>query len=138
MTSLDPTGFGTLRRVRREKRTIGVMIAMYCRRHHAGSSLCDDCRELHDYAMLRIDKCPYCFEKPTCANCPIHCYKKDMRARVKEVMRYAGPRMLLRHPYLAIMHQIDGRREVGMPAPRTRRPASSEAAATQPEQQRSA
>lgn len=123
MTSLDPTGFGTPRRVQRERRTIAVMIEMYCRRHHIGVPLCSECRELHDYAMMRIDKCPYCFEKPTCANCPIHCYKKDMRAQVKVVMRYAGPRMLLRHPILAILHQIDGRREVGMPVPRRARTA---------------
>jgi hypothetical protein len=29
------------------------------------------------------------------------------------MMRYAGPRMMLRHPYLAMMHVVDGRR----PAP---------------------
>lgn len=125
MSLLDPTGFGTPRRIRREQRTIGVMIAMYCRHHHEASGLCSQCQVLHDYAMLRIDNCPYCFEKPACANCLIHCYKKDMRAQVKEVMRYAGPRMMLRHPILAILHQIDGRRQVGLPAPRTVRPKQS-------------
>ena len=39
-------------------------------------------------------------------------YKPDKREAVREVMRYAGPRMLLKHPYLAIMHLlVDGRRE---------------------------
>jgi hypothetical protein len=32
---------------------------------------------------------------------------------VRDVMRYAGPRMLTRHPWLAIAHLIDGQR----PAP---------------------
>lgn len=32
---------------------------------------------------------------------------------MREVMRFAGPRMLARHPWLAIMHLIDDRR----PAP---------------------
>jgi hypothetical protein len=32
-----------------------------------------------------------------------------MRARIREVMRYAGPRMTLYHPVLAIRHLI-GRR----------------------------
>jgi hypothetical protein len=36
-----------------------------------------------------------------------------MRDRVKEVMRFSGPRMLLRHPILAIRHLLDGRRERG-------------------------
>jgi hypothetical protein len=31
-----------------------------------------------------------------------------MRERVREVMRYAGPRMLLHHPWLAICHLVDG------------------------------
>jgi hypothetical protein len=30
-------------------------------------------------------------------------------------MRYAGPRMMARHPYLALMHLIDGRRKVKHP-----------------------
>lgn len=75
--------------------------------------------------MQRIDKCPFCLNKPTCANCPVHCYKKDMREAVREAMRYAGPRMLLRHPILAILHQIDGRRVVELPA-RKSKPAPVE------------
>lgn len=112
------------RRIRREKRTISIMIGMYCRAHHdpAGGGLCAQCDALHAYAMQRIDKCPYCLAKPTCANCPIHCYKPDRREEVRRVMRYAGPRMLKRHPVLAILHTIDGFRTVETPTrpPRAR------------------
>jgi len=109
------------RRIRREKRTISIMIGMFCHDHHdaAGGGLCAQCDALHAYAMHRIDKCPYCLAKPTCANCPIHCYKPDRREEVRRVMRYAGPRMLKRHPVLAILHTIDGFRKVEAP---TRRP----------------
>jgi hypothetical protein len=31
-----------------------------------------------------------------------------MREKVKKVMRYAGPRMLLHHPVLAMHHAVDG------------------------------
>lgn len=114
------------RRILREKRTVSVMIEMYCHDHHGGraGALCESCQELHDYAMQRIDKCPFCLEKPTCANCPIHCYKKDMREAVKVTMRYSGPRMMLRHPVLAVMHKLDGRRQAELPPrkPRTERP----------------
>ncbi|MCP3904864.1 MAG: nitrous oxide-stimulated promoter family protein [Planctomycetes bacterium] len=109
------------RRIRREKKTVTVMIDMYCRDQHNGRvepGLCDECRELHDYAMQRIDKCPFCLAKPTCANCPVHCYKKDLRARVREAMAYAGPRMMRRHPILAMMHIMDGFRTVEAPARR--------------------
>ena len=72
--------------------------------------LCGECRELEQYAMKRLDCCPYGEEKPTCAKCPIHCYRPEMRQRVREVMRWAGPRMMWRHPVLAVRHLIDGRR----------------------------
>jgi hypothetical protein len=112
------------RRIRREKRTISIMIGMYCREHHrtAEPELCGECRVLHAYAMQRIDKCPFCLAKPTCANCPIHCYKPDIREDVRRVMRYAGPRMLKRHPVLAVLHILDGFRRVEAPTrpPRAR------------------
>jgi hypothetical protein len=107
------------RRLARERRTVSLMIAMYCHAHHAPvERLCTECAwcaglcaELEAYALARIDKCPFGAAKPTCANCPVHCYNPDMRARVRVVMRYAGPRMLLRHPVLALLHLLDGRRE---------------------------
>lgn len=100
----------SLRRLDREKRTIRVMIGMYCRAHHTPASpLCPECAELLDYAVARTDRCRFGADKPTCANCPVHCYKPAMRERVRTVMRYAGPRMLLRHPVLALLHLWDGR-----------------------------
>ena len=101
----------SLRRLDREKRTIRAMIGMYCRAHHAPADfLCPECAELLDYAVARTDRCRFGTDKPTCANCPVHCYKPAMRERVRTVMRYAGPRMLLRHPVLALLHLWDGRR----------------------------
>jgi len=97
----------------REKRTVAAMISMYCRgRHGSRKELCPTCADLLAYARRRVDGCPFGEEKPTCANCPIHCYRADMRQRIREVMRYSGPRMLLRHPVLAFLHLIDGRRHV--------------------------
>ena len=98
-------------RMRREARTIGAMIDIYCRdKHNTGSGLCPECNELVAYAGKRLEKCPWQEEKPTCTNCSIHCYDKTMRDRVRVVMRYAGPRMLLRHPVLALLHLLDGRK----------------------------
>jgi hypothetical protein len=95
-------------RLQRERHTIGVMIEIYCRgHHHSDAGLCTDCLALHDYAMARIDKCPYQADKPTCAKCPIHCYKPAMREQVRGVMRYAGPRMMIYHPVLTIQHYLD-------------------------------
>jgi hypothetical protein len=88
----------------KEAQTVRVMIGLYCRHHHGGTGLCDDCRNLADYAEARIRACPHGGAKPACSHCPIHCYKPEMRNKITEVMRFAGPRMTLRHPVLAIRH----------------------------------
>jgi len=89
--------------------TVRLMIGLYCRRRHGGKELCDNCRELAAYAEARIRGCHYGEKKPACSRCPIHCYKPEMRGRITEVMRFAGPRMTWRHPVLAILH-LTGRR----------------------------
>ena len=99
-------------RIAREKRTLSAMVRMYCRdRHGTGGDLCRDCREVLEYARCRLDKCPYQETKPTCAVCPIHCYEPGMKERVRAVMRHSGPRLMRRHPILALLHVLDGFRK---------------------------
>ncbi|MFA5183020.1 MAG: nitrous oxide-stimulated promoter family protein [Syntrophales bacterium] len=97
------------RRIDRETETIRKMIGIYCRDHHPNNDLCPDCRQLLEYAEKRTNSCPFGKDKPVCADCPVHCYKPEMRKRIREVMRYAGPRMICRHPLLAIRHLLDKR-----------------------------
>ena len=106
----------------RERRTMVKMVSIYCAAHHDGAedSLCEECSEFLDYANVRLEKCPYGEDKPTCSNCPIHCYKPARREQAQRIMRYAGPRMLLRHPFLAITHQVDGFRKALHPRKLTR------------------
>ncbi|MEE9914143.1 MAG: nitrous oxide-stimulated promoter family protein [Deltaproteobacteria bacterium] len=84
------------------------MIHLYCREFHKTSAneLCLSCRELLTYAKSRLEKCPYAEDKPTCASCPVHCYKPERRRQIQQVMRYAGPRMLRSHPLLALRHLL--------------------------------
>jgi hypothetical protein len=98
-------------RLERENRTVSLMIAFYCRHRHRNRSLCPGCRELLEYARVRLEKCPFQEGKTTCARCPVHCYRPEMRARIREVMRFSGPRMIYRHPVLAVRHLLDGRRK---------------------------
>jgi hypothetical protein len=93
-----------------ERDTLQAMINLYCRGQHNSQQLCEDCSELWDYAEERLDKCPFGIEKPTCQNCTVHCYKPEMRQRVKEVMRYAGPRMIWHHPVMAVRHLINNKK----------------------------
>lgn len=104
----------------RELKTINAMLRMYCRAHAhpraagQGAGLCASCSELQEYASRRLERCVFGDAKPTCTNCLVHCYSADMREQVRVVMRWAGPRMLFRHPILGILHIIDGKR----PSPR--------------------
>ncbi len=110
------------RRLSRERKTLEAMIRLRCRDVHRpeGGGLCGECRDLLRYAEGRLAKCPFGEEKPTCARCPVHCYRPEMRERIREVMRYAGPRMIREHPWLALMHMLDGFRKAP-DLPRTRR-----------------
>jgi len=99
-------------RLERERRTVAAMIGIYCRAKHAAQApLCPECVDLEAYTRLRLEKCPYGEAKPTCANCPIHCYQPHRREQVRRVMAFSGPRILWRHPVLAVRHMLDGRRE---------------------------
>jgi len=90
---------------------VQAMVCIACKgRHGTDGELCDACEELLDYALERLDKCPFQEAKPTCADCPIHCYRSPMREQIRSVMRYAGPRMVFRHPLLAFGHLLDGLR----------------------------
>jgi len=105
------------RRLNREYKTMVRMVSIFCADQHGGkrSTVCHDCREFLEYAAKRLEKCPYGEEKPSCANCPVHCYKSAQREHARRIMRYAGPRMSYRHPWLAVMHMLDSRRQVPPP-----------------------
>lgn len=95
----------------REKETVSLMIAIYCRKNHGGKELCPDCAALEAYARQRSDKCPFMETKTFCSNCKVHCYKKDMREKIREVMCFSGPRMIFYHPVMAIRHVIESKKE---------------------------
>lgn len=101
------TGSFANRRLSREWKTVSAMLRIYCRDHHHEAP-CEECKELSRYVHLRLERCRFGEEKPTCANCPVHCYRRDRREQIKAVMRYAGPKMLWEHPLLSLMHLLDG------------------------------
>ncbi len=55
------------------------------------------------YAMSKTERCPYNHEG-NCKDCSIHCYNADMRQSVRAMMRYAAPRMLIRHPVMTLRY----------------------------------
>ena len=95
-------------RIEREKRTVEIMVKMFCKHNHNNDrNICTDCKELINFANERIGKCIFQNDKPVCSECKIHCYRQEMREKIKGVMRYAGPRMIYSHPIVGIRHLID-------------------------------
>ncbi len=96
----------------REKAMVSQMIALYCKkRHHTKNGLCPECAALDAYARQRSDRCPFMETKTFCSNCKVHCYKPQMREKIRQVMRFSGPRMLFHHPIAAIRHVIETKKE---------------------------
>lgn len=92
-----------------EKQLVAQMITLYCNKKHGTpkGERCAECAELESYARTRADRCPFMESKTFCANCKVHCYKPDMREKIREVMRFAGPRMILTNPLIVVQHLID-------------------------------
>ncbi len=96
----------------REKEVVSLMIQLYCRKNHGcRNGLCPQCAELDAYARRRSDHCPFMETKTFCNNCKVHCYKPEMREKIRMVMRFSGPRMIFYHPILAIRHLIESKKE---------------------------
>lgn len=75
-----------------------------CQVGHGGPGLCGECRELLEYSLARLEHCKFGNTKTKCHKCPVHCYRPDMREKIRTVMRFSGPRMLLYHPLEALRY----------------------------------
>ena len=96
-------------RIEREKKTIALMIDIYCQKKHGNKKgeLCYECKELLEYAHKRLSFCKFGENKSTCSRCPIHCYKKDMKEKVKDVMKFSGPRLIVHNPIELVRHALN-------------------------------
>lgn len=91
-------------KIEKEKQTVTFMIAFYCKHKHNTNQLCNNCNLLTQYALKQLDNCKYGNNKTACRDCKTHCYKPEMRQKIREVMRYSGPRMIFYAPILTIKH----------------------------------
>lgn len=89
-----------------EKQVVAQMIRIFCKKQHHQADLCPDCQKVLSYAMDRSDHCPFMESKTFCSNCKVHCYRPEMREKIREIMRFSGPWMLLYHPVLAVSHMF--------------------------------
>jgi hypothetical protein len=93
--------------IQKERDVVTKMIAIYCRKKHHSKELCKECEDLQAYAYKRLSLCKFGEEKTACSNCSVHCYKPEYREKIKAVMRYSGPWMILYHPIYSIKHLLD-------------------------------
>lgn len=94
-------------KISNQKQSIQAMIKLYCNKNHGTKkTLCPECTELLNYAIMRLDNCRYGEDKPNCEDCTTHCYKKDMKEKIIKVMRFSGPRIIFYNPKIAIKHLI--------------------------------
>lgn len=93
----------------REQAVVGEMMALYCRGNHGTTrgELCPECAELTVYAERRTARCPFMATKTFCSQCTVHCYAPEMREKIRQVMRYAGPRLMFSHPVMTVHHGVD-------------------------------
>lgn len=93
-----------------EKKTIESMIDIYCKNKHFKKdrttkySRCPICAEMGTYAIHKIDTCKFKSSKPVCSKCSVKCYNSEHRDNIRQVMRYAGPRIILYHPLLLVRY----------------------------------
>lgn len=93
-------------RIEKEKQIVEFMVRLYCSKKEKNKELCPQCKELIEYSKQRLDNCPFGKNKPSCKKCPKHCYKKEFREKIRKVMRYSGPRIILHNPKEFLRHLL--------------------------------
>ncbi len=95
----------------KEKNVVALMVGLYCQKNHKTKKamknpefLCPECKNLLSYVHDRVEHCPFTQTKSFCSACPVHCYKPEMREKIRQVMHFSGPKMIFYHPVLAIRH----------------------------------
>ena len=92
-------------RKEKELKIILTMIEMYYEQFmYLPDNHYEDFNELQKYVKRKVEHCPLGDKKTTCGKCTIHCYEPRMQEKIKKIMQYSGPRMIYRHPLMALYH----------------------------------
>ena len=96
-----------MNRIDKDKQTIRFMVQLYCKHKLRLDSIPDEYAQLIEYACSRLEHCSYGENKPACKNCATHCYRPEMRALIRRVMKWAGPRMPIYAPVTTLRHLLN-------------------------------
>jgi len=91
-----------------DKELVFRMISIYCKnKHKTQLRLCNECEDLYNYAIKRLANCPFTETKTFCSSCPVHCYSPEMREKIRQVMRFSGPRLIFYSPRDVVFRLVD-------------------------------
>lgn len=98
------------KRIEKDAKILKKFIKVYCHNIHSEymkneNGYCKECFELLNFALLRNVKCQL-DPKPKCKDCKIHCYKPEMRKKIKEVMKFSGIYFIKRGRVDWIIHYL--------------------------------
>lgn len=93
-----------MKRIEEDKQSIRRMVRLYSRHHLRQETPSEEWVRLADYACRRLDHCRFGEDKPACKDCPVHCYRPEMREQIRKVMRWTGPRMIFYSPKATFRH----------------------------------
>lgn len=96
-----------MNRLQREALIVKTMIEYHCEIVHSEGKTCEHCKILIDYTSRKLERCRFGSTKPVCKDCPVHCYSPEMKQKIREVMCWAGPKMIFRYPLYAMIHIYD-------------------------------
>jgi uncharacterized protein len=95
----------SLRMAEKKKALVQLMIRLYCsKKHMQKDTLCRDCEVLLEYSHKRLSNCRFMDKRTSCRKCAVHCYNKNMRERIREVMRFSAPRLAVYRPSEFVRH----------------------------------
>lgn len=96
----------------KDVKVLARFIQVYCHAHHDRQScgdvelprelqrgkrsdtVCRECAALLEHGIKKRSLCPL-DPKPTCKKCHIHCYGKEYRQKIREIMAFSGRKLLL-------------------------------------------
>ncbi len=108
------------KRQKKDIRLLAGFVRLYCAGHHDETSrvdvrlpaglgtvpLCGECGQLLSYAVSKRLSCPLEGEKPSCKRCRIHCYGDRERKKIRQVMAWAGKRMIMSGRLAYLWHYL--------------------------------
>ena len=96
----------------REKRTVALMIRLYCRKKHGTKKIfVPNAKHFRSMRCSAVINAPLWKPRPFALTAVCIVTSRKCVKKIREVMRFSGPRMILHHPVMAVRHVIESKKE---------------------------